>query len=73
MAKNFTSYWNRIKLSNSGLSDEQSKLTITVSSLKIQLEKAYKQGEKDEREFQKELAKHKGNSPLGDIFGKESF
>ena len=74
MGQKFKAYWDRLCRSNVGLKDDTLKLTITVASMRTQLEKAFEEGRKHPVTSRKDAADDfanfgKKDLDLSDIFG----
>lgn len=63
-------YWARLVAANKSLSNEDTKMTISVAAFKKQIEKAYNAGAADKAEVAKKLKgieSNKPKSPLDDF------
>lgn len=69
MARDFATYWSGLVDKNPGMADPSAKLTISVASLKAQIERAYNRGD-DDRAAAKKLADTvMPRNPFGGFFG----
>ena len=69
MAANFANYWRRLTGANKSLSDEENRMSISVASVKSQLEKAYKAGAEDGAKMVRDFRDVGSDRGFGDIFG----
>jgi len=60
----FSEYWASLRLKNPSLSDDSTKMTISVESFKKQLQKAHFDGW---QEGWKRGSKTNGDNPFGDL------
>lgn len=60
----FNTFWSALCARNSGLTDEQQKMTITVASFKASMRQAHDMGQKSMKP-----PKAAGPIDLGDLFG----
>lgn len=68
MSKTFLAYWLRLVVANKSLENDQAKMTLTVLSLRNQIEKAYNQGVQDQKCSEQEVPEHKKQGPFGGLF-----
>lgn len=73
MARDFATYWSGLVDKNPGMADPSAKLTISVASLKAQIERAYNRGDEDRAAATaaaKQLADEvMPKNPFGRLFG----
>ena len=65
----FLAHWTKLRMKNPGLNDDDSKMTITVSSFKASLNKAYDSGHADAAKALDGLMGAKESNPMKDLFG----
>ena len=69
----FDRYWERLKLSNSALSDDDAKVTLRIAELKRLLSKAFAAGYDERRELQVQLDRIRnkaGGSEIDELLRK---
>ena len=73
MGQKFKEYWDQLCRANVGLKDDTLKLTISVASMRTQLEKAFEEGRKhpvtSRKDAAEDFAKFGRKESASDIFG----